>query len=242
MSLPYTRILLKVSGEALASNTTHDVINHDMTAQIADELARLLSEHPELQIGIVVGGGNIWRGAPAKTHGMGLTDADHMGMLATVINALALKDALRNSDLQPRVMSALPIDKVCEPWIPEKAIRHLEKGRIVIFAAGLGEPNFTTDTASVQRAIQIGARILLKGTHGDVQGIYTADPRIDPTAVLLDQITYREAIEQGLSVMDGTAFTHAEEWKLPMLVFNLMTAGNIYLAATGAPIGTLVTP
>jgi uridylate kinase len=238
----YKRILLKVSGEALASGEPDDVIDFGMTERIAGELATLMEAEPDMEIAIVVGGGNIWRGAPAIGRGMRVIDADHMGMLATIINALALKDALLRINLTPRVMSALPIDKVCEPWIPERALRHMEKRRIVICAAGLGDPNFTTDTASVQRAIQLEANVLLKGTHGSVQGVYTADPRIEPDARLLDRITYRDAIERGLSVMDGTAFTHAEDGKLPTIVFNLMKEGNILLAATGHPIGTLVTP
>ena len=237
---PYPRVLLKISGEALASDTCGKIIDHAMVAQIANEISQI---HADLQteFAIVIGGGNIWRGARGAANGMNRTIADDIGMMATIMNSLAMKDALTQLGVDSRVMSALPIHKVCEDWIPARALSHLGKGRVVICAAGLGEPNFTTDTAAVQRAIQLKVDVLLKGTHGTVLGIYDKDPATNDDAILLPNLTYDEVIKLRLKVMDPTAFTHAEDAKLPTVVFNIMKPGRITDAIMGKPIGTLVT-
>jgi uridylate kinase len=238
MPQPFSRVLLKVSGEAIRSNSPHDTVDEAVVDRIAAEIA---TAHHDLgtQFALVVGGGNIWRGAVGVAAGMNQTDADNMGMLATVINALAFKDALRRHGYEPRVMSGLEIHRVCEPWIAERGRRHLEKGRVVICAAGIGEPDFTTDTAAVQRAIELEMPVLFKGTH-NVDGVYSADPHQHPDATLYDQLSYAEALERRLGVMDATAFTKAEKRQLPIRIFNIAVAGNIRRAAAGEAIGTLM--
>ena len=240
MPSPYPRVLLKISGEALASKECGKIIHHPMMVQIAKEIRTIRDRH-NTQIAIVIGGGNIWRGALGADAGMDCTIADHMGMMATIINSLALKDALTKVGVDSRVMSALRTEQVCEPWIPERAKRHLEKGRVVLCAAGLGEPNFTTDTAAVQRAIQLKVDVLLKGTHGTVAGIYDKDPAEHADAVHLPSLTYDEAILWKIKVMDSTAFTHAGGARLRTIVFNIMEPGSITDAIMGKSIGTLVT-
>ena len=240
MSGPYSRVLLKISGEALASANCGEIIKYPMVTQIADEIRTIREKH-QTEIAIVIGGGNIWRGALGAANGMNRTIADHIGMMATIMNSLAMKDALTQLGVESRVMSALPIHKVCEDWIPARALSHLGKGRVVVCAAGLGEPNFTTDTAAVQRAIQLEVDVLLKGTHGTVLGVYDKDPATNEDAVLLPHLSYTEVIERRLKVMHSTPFTHAQEAKLPTIVFNIMKPGRITDAILGNDIGTLVT-
>lgn len=240
-SSPYKTVLLKLSGESFspANGNPSLPIDPARVDQFGAEIAKAQKLH-QTNIAIVVGGGNIWRGGGGPAAGMDRADADHMGMLATVINALALKDALiRHGANDPRVMSALSIHAACEDWLVHRARKHLSKGRIVICAAGLGEPHFTTDTAAVQRARDIHADIVLKGTH-NVDGVYSADPHTDATAQKYDQVSFDEVIAKNLRVMDPTAFTHAHEDKLPIRVFNSVVPGNIEQALAGVDIGTLV--
>jgi uridylate kinase len=236
---PWKRVVLKLSGEAFADPTTGYGIDGAVVARIAEEIA---SAHDELgvEIAVVVGGGNIWRGAAGANAGMDKSTADYMGMLATVINALALQDALERAGAPTRVQTAIAINEVAEPYIQRRAMRHLEKGRVVIFAAGTGNPYFTTDTAAVLRAAEIEADAMLKGTHSGVDGVYTDDPKTNPDATKLDDITYLEVLNRGLKVMDATAITLAMDNKLPIAVFDLLTSGNIRRALLGEPIGTLV--
>jgi uridylate kinase len=236
---PWTRVVLKLSGEAFADPATGYGIDGAVVARIAEEIA---SAHDELgvEIAVVVGGGNIWRGAAGANAGMDKSTADYMGMLATVINALALQDALERVSAPTRVQTAIAINEVAEPYIQRRAMRHLEKGRVVIFAAGTGNPYFTTDTAAVLRAAEIEADAMLKGTHSGVDGVYTDDPKTNPEATKLDSVTYLEVLNRGLKVMDATAITLAMDNKLPIAVFDLLTPGNIRRALLGEPIGTLV--
>jgi uridylate kinase len=236
---PWKRVVLKLSGEAFADPTTGYGIDGAVVARIAEEIA---SAHDELgvEIAVVVGGGNIWRGAAGANAGMDKSTADYMGMLATVINALALQDALERVSAPTRVQTAIAINEVAEPYIQRRAMRHLEKGRVVIFAAGTGNPYFTTDTAAVLRAAEIEADAMLKGTHSGVDGVYTDDPKTNPEATKLDSVTYLEVLNRGLKVMDATAITLAMDNKLPIAVFDLLTPGNIRRALLGEPIGTLV--
>lgn len=239
MHKPYRRVILKLSGEALASSKPEDTIDEQRVDQFAAEIAHV-RDSQGTQIAVVVGGGNIWRGARGIAAGMDETDADHMGMLATVINALALKDALVRHGQEPRVMSAIPIPRVCEEWIRARALRHFEKKRILILAAGTGNPHFTTDSAAALRGVEIKADVLMKGTHGTVDAIYSADPKQDATATKFSTLTFKEVLDRNLRVMDLTAVTLCQEHGLPVLVFNAMKPGNIQRAMGGEQIGTLV--
>ena len=234
------RVVLKMSGEAFASSEVDETIDGAIVARLAREIAEC-QRTLGVQIAVVVGGGNIWRGATGESAGMDRATADHMGMLATVINALALQDALEREGQPTRVQSAIHMQEVAEPFIRRRAQRHLEKGRVVIFAAGMGNPFFTTDTPAALRAVEIEADVVLKGTHGGVDGVYTADPRTDPTATKYDEVSYDEAISKELRVMDLTAFTLCKENDLPILVFDISTPGNLHRALAGDTIGTLIT-
>jgi len=235
----YRRVILKLSGEAFADTTSGYGIDAVVVQRLAEEITDARVDLG-VEIAVVVGGGNIFRGMTGATRGMDRATADNMGMLATVINALALQDALEANGQATRVQTAMPMAQVAEPYIRRRAMRHLEKGRVVIFAAGTGNPYFTTDTTAALRAAEIGAGAILKGTHSGVDGIYTADPRIDPNAVKYEQVKYIEVINQGLKVMDATAITFCMDHSLPIIVFDLMEAGNIRRALVGEPIGTLV--
>jgi uridylate kinase len=229
-------VALKLSGEAFANPATEYGINADTVARVAEELAVVHAEGHE--IAIVVGGGNIWRGLSEAAEGMDRANADYMGMLATVINALALRDALDRAGAPTRVQSAINIAQVAEPYIRLRAIRHLEKRRIVVFAGGTGNPFFTTDTTLALRAAEIGAEIVLKATK--VDGVYEADPTENPNARLFDDLRYMEVLEKGLRVMDATAITMCMDNDLPIRVFNITVPGNIARAVRGEPVGTLV--
>jgi uridylate kinase len=234
----FHRVILKLSGESFAEEIGFG-IDATIVERIATEIADARAELG-LEIAIVVGGGNIFRGIAGKTRGMDRARADYMGMLATVINALALQDALEGVGQPTRVQTAITMAKVAEPYIPLRAIRHLEKGRIVVFAAGTGNPYFTTDTTAALRGAEMGADAVLKGTHSGVDGVYSADPRLDPTAVKLDEISHFEVINRGLKVMDSTAITFCMDNELPIIVFDVSTPGNIRRALIGEAIGTLV--
>jgi uridylate kinase len=236
----WPRVVLKLSGEAFASSSSVDTIDMEIVDRIAAELADS-REELGVEIAVVVGGGNIWRGATGAGEGMDRAQADYMGMLATVINGLALQDALERQGAEVRVQTAIGMAQIAEPYIRRRAIRHLEKGRIVIFAAGMGNPFFTTDTPAALRAVEIEAGVLLKGTHGGVDGVYTADPRRDPNAVKLDEVSYMDAVNQDLRALDMTAITFCKDNNLPILVFDVMTPGNIGRALVGEGIGTLIT-
>jgi len=232
-------VVLKVSGEAFASSASDETIDGEIVERMAMELAEARREL-DTEVAIVVGGGNIWRGATGAGAGMDRATADYMGMLATVINALALQEALERQGQPTRVQSAIQMSQIAEPYIRRRAMRHLEKGRVVVFAAGMGNPFFTTDTPAALRAVEIEAEVLLKGTHGGVDGVYTADPRKDPTALKLEEVSFTEAIQKELRVMDMTALTLCKENNLPVCVFDIMTKGNIRRALAGEPIGTIV--
>ena len=235
----YHRVVLKLSGEAFADTTTNYGIDAAVVQRIAEEVAEA-REGLNVELAIVVGGGNIWRGMSGATRGMDRARADYMGMLATVINALALQDSLEAVGQPTRVQTAITMAQVAEPFIPRRAIRHLEKGRVVVFAAGTGNPYFTTDTTAALRAAEIGAEAILKGTHSGVDGVYSADPRIDPTAVKLMQVSHFEILNKGLKVMDSTAITFCMDNELPIVVFDVTVPGNIRRALLGERIGTLV--
>jgi uridylate kinase len=238
-SPPWKRIVLKLSGEAFASSAVDETIDGVVVDRLAGEIADVRRELGT-EVAVVVGGGNIWRGSTGSASGMDRATADYMGMLATVINALALQDALERHGQPTRVQTAIQMSQIAEPYIRRRAMRHLEKGRVVVFAAGMGNPFFTTDTPAGLRAVEIEADVLLKGTHGGVDGVYTADPRTDPTAVKLDEVTFEEVIAKDLRVMDMTAITLCRENQLPILVFGIMTAGNLRRALQGDSIGTLI--
>jgi uridylate kinase len=231
----YRRIVLKISGEALAGGQGYG-IDPLMLERIAAELGEVTALG--VQVAIVIGGGNIFRGVAASADGMDRATADYMGMLATVINALALQDALEKAGLQTRVLSAIEMRAVAEPYIRRRAIRHLEKGRVVIFAAGTGNPFFTTDTAGALRAVEIGADAIMKATK--VDGIYSADPKKDVTAHHLPRITYIDALNRRLQVMDTTAISLCMENALPIVVFDLTRPGNIRRIVLGEPVGSIV--
>ena len=235
----YRRVVLKLSGEAFADPTTNFGIDAVVVQRIAEEVAEARVEL-NVEIAVVVGGGNIWRGMSGATRGMDRARADYMGMLATVINALALQDSLEAVGQATRVQTAITMAQVAEPFIPRRAIRHLEKGRVVVFAAGTGNPYFTTDTTAALRAAEIGAQAILKGTHSGVDGVYSADPRLDPTAVKLTEVSHFEILNKGLKVMDSTAITFCMDNELPIVVFDVTQSGNIIKALVGEPIGTLV--
>ena len=206
---------------------------------LASEIASVREAH-EVDIAIVVGGGNIWRGMSGSDGGMDRAQSDHMGMLATVINAIALQDALERAEVPTRVMTAIGMAQVAEPYIRRRAVRHLEKGRVVIFAAGTGNPFFTTDTAAALRAAEIDADAVLKGTHSGVDGVYTSDPNSDPDAELLDEVSFLDVLSQELAVMDSAAIAVCKDNVMPIVVFDLMTRGNFESILDGAAIGTLV--
>jgi uridylate kinase len=231
--------VLKLSGEAFADSAISFGIDSDVVHRIAEEVAEARVEL-NVEIAVVVGGGNIFRGMSGATVGMDRARADYMGMLATVINALALQDALENVGQPTRVQTAITMAQIAEPYIPLRAIRHLEKGRIVVFAAGTGNPYFTTDTTAALRSAEIGAEAILKGTHSGVDGVYSADPRLDPTAVKLTEVSHFEVLNRGLKVMDSTAITFCMDNELPIIVFDVTKPGNIHRALVGEPIGTLV--
>ncbi|HEV7864708.1 MAG TPA: UMP kinase [Acidimicrobiia bacterium] len=233
------RVLLKLSGEAFADSSIGSGIDAVVVKRLAEEVADA-TDALNVQIAIVVGGGNIFRGLKGASRGMDRATADNMGMLATVINALALQDALEDVGQPTRVQTAIQMSQVAEPYIRRRATRHLEKGRVVIFAAGTGNPYFTTDTTAALRAAEIGAGVILKGTHSGVDGVYTADPRTNPDAVRYDRISYIDVINQGLKIMDSTAITFCRDNKLPIVIFDVLKPGNIHRALVGEPIGTVV--
>ncbi len=233
------RIVLKLSGEALASSASDETIDAAAVEQLAREIAQTHAEL-DLELAVMVGGGNIWRGTTGAGAGMDRATSDTMGMLGTVINALALQDALEHHGQATRVLSAVQMAEVAEPYIRRRAIRHLEKGRVVVFAAGMGNPFFTTDTSAALRAAEIEASLLCKGTHGGVDGVYSADPRLDPGATRYEEISFMEVVSKDLRVMDLTAITFCKDNGLPIRVFDLMEPGNIRKALSGESIGTLV--
>jgi uridylate kinase len=235
----WRRVVLKLSGEAFADASVGFGIDAVVVQRLAEEVADVRSDLG-VEVAIVVGGGNIFRGMTGATRGMDRASADNMGMLATVINAVALQDALEAAGQPTRVQSAIHMAQIAEPYIRRRAIRHLEKGRVVVFAAGTGNPYFTTDTTAALRAAEIGAESILKGTHSGVDGVYSADPRTNPDAVKLTHVEYIEVLKQGLKVMDSTAITFCMDNQLPIVVFDLMAPGNIRRALVGEPIGTLV--
>ena len=233
--MQYKRILLKLSGEALMGKRQYG-IDPERLAEYALEIKSVVEAG--IEVAIVIGGGNIFRGVAGASKGMDRVQGDHMGMLATVINGLALQSALEDHDVQTRLQSAIKINEVAEPFIRRKAIRHLEKGRVVIFGGGTGNPYFTTDSAAVLRAIEINADVILKGTR--VDGIYTADPEKDKLATKFDFISFDDVIKKGLKVMDTTAFTLSQENELPIIVFDMNTSGNLKKVVTGEKVGTKV--
>lgn len=235
MSVAYTRILLKLSGEALAGAAGHG-INTQFIQQIALDVKQVYETG--VQVGIVIGGGNIFRGVAASAQGMDRSSSDYMGMLATVINSLALQDALEKVGIPTRVQTAIHMEAIAEPYIRRKAMRHLEKNRVVIFGAGTGNPYFTTDTAAALRAMEIGAEVLMKATK--VDGIYDSDPVTNPDAKKFDKISYIEVLNRGLKVMDLTAVSLCMDNSLPILSFDMTVPGNILRATQGHSIGTLV--
>ena len=232
----YKRILLKLSGEALMGEANYG-IDPVVATQIALDIADI--QAMGVETAIVIGGGNIFRGVAASARGMDRATADYMGMLATVINALALQDALEQQGVVTRVVTAIEMRAVAEPFIRRRAIRHLEKGRVVVFGAGTGNPFFSTDTAAALRAMEIKAEVIFKATK--VDGIYDADPMIKPDAIRIDRISYLQLLEQRLNVMDATAISLCMDNRLPIVVFNLRTPGNIRRAIIGEPVGSLVT-
>ncbi len=233
--MAFKRVLLKLSGEALMGDKNFGIDN-ERIAQYALEIKNIVDAG--VKVAVVVGGGNIFRGVQAESGGMDRVQGDYMGMLATVINSMALQSALEKLNVETRLQSAIKMEQICEPFIRRRAVRHLEKGRVVIFGAGTGNPYFTTDTAATLRAIEIEADVILKGTR--VDGIYTADPEKDPTATKYDEITFEEVYNKGLNVMDMTAFTLCKENKLPIIVFDMNLKGNLNKLISGEKIGTLV--
>ncbi|MEH6514263.1 UMP kinase [Maribacter arcticus] len=231
----YKRILLKLSGEALMGEKQYGIDSNRLN-EYAEEIKEVVEKG--IEIAIVIGGGNIFRGLAGAATGMDRVQADHMGMLATVINGLALQSALEMNGVQTRLQSAIKINEVAEPFIRRRAMRHLEKGRVVIFGGGTGNPYFTTDSAAVLRAIEIEADVILKGTR--VDGIYTADPEKDKNATKFDSITFHDVLKKGLKVMDTTAFTLSQENELPIVVFDMNKKGNLLKIVDGQTIGTTV--
>ena len=235
MNKPIKRVLLKLSGEALMGDQQFG-IKAETLSIFADEIVEVIKAG--YQVGIVVGGGNIFRGLQAGNIGIERAQGDYMGMLATVINSMAIQSALENLKVETRLQSAIKMEQICEPFIRRKAVRHLEKGRVVIFGAGSGNPYFTTDSAAALRAIEIEADVILKGTR--VDGIYTADPEKDPKATKYDRISFEEVYGKGLEVMDLTAFTLCKENNLPIIVFDMNKPGNLQNLIKGEKVGTLV--
>jgi uridylate kinase len=232
----YNRVCLKLSGEALSGGAGHG-IDSSVLAMVVGEIAAVVGL--SVQVAVVVGGGNIIRGITASAAGANRATADYMGMLGTVINSLALQEALEKEELRARVMSALRMDEVTEPYVRRRAIRHLEKGRIVILAAGTGRPFFTTDTAAALRAAEIDCQVVLKATK--VDGVYSADPMVDSDAKRYETLTHQQILQQGLKVMDATAASLCMDNNIPIIVFNLFTPGNLRKAVMGQPVGTVVT-
>lgn len=233
--MKYKRILLKLSGEALMGDNQYG-IDASRLEQYVEDIKKVYEQNVE--IAIVIGGGNIFRGVQAESSGIDRVQGDYMGMLATVINAMALQSALEKAGLYTRLMSGIKIEEVCEPFIKRRAVRHLEKGRIVIFGAGIGNPYFTTDSTASLRAIEVEADVVLKGTR--VDGVYTADPEKDPTATRYTNISFQEVYEKGLNVMDMTAFTLCQENKLPIIVFDMNKKNNLFNIVQGEDVGTLI--
>ena len=231
----YKRVLLKLSGEALAGEQRYG-IDPQIITTIANEIKEVVT--CGVQLALVIGGGNIFRGLAASSKGMDRASADYMGMLATMINSLAMQDALEQIGVDTRVQSAIAMQEVAEPYIRRRAIRHLEKGRVVIFGAGTGNPYFTTDTAASLRAMEIGAEVILKGTK--VDGVYSADPKKDPNAVKFTSLTYIDVLKKGLQVMDATATSLCMDNSLPIIVFDVTTDGNVKKVVCGEKIGTIV--
>lgn len=233
----YKRILLKLSGEALSGPDKKQVIDFDILQQFAKEVKTVVELG--VQVAVVIGGGNIFRGASVEKSGIDRVQGDYMGMLATVINSMAIQSSLEKHGMYTRLMSAIKMEQVAEPMIRRRAVRHLEKGRVVIFGAGTGNPYFTTDSAGALRAIEINADAVLKGTR--VDGIYTADPEKDPDAIRYDKISYDEALSKNLKIMDLTAFALCKENNLPIIVFDMNKSGNLLRLVMGDSVGTLVT-
>jgi uridylate kinase len=233
----YRRILLKMSGEALAGEKSSGALDPRMLDYYAQEIERVVAH--DVQVAVVLGGGNIWRGASSIARGMDPAQSHYMGMIATIINALALQDALEQRGIFTRAMTAIKMDEVAEPYIRRKATRHLEKKRVIILAAGTGNPYFTTDSAAALRAAEIHAEVILMAKNG-VDGVYSADPRTDPSATRFSHITYMDALSRGLTVMDSTALTFCMDNQIPIIVFNPMEAGNIERIVLGEHVGTLV--
>jgi len=234
--MKYNRILLKLSGEALMGGKQYG-IDPARLEQYSNEIKKV--KEFGIEIAIVIGGGNIFRGVQAESSGIDRVQGDYMGMLATVINAMALQSALEKQGMYTRLMSGIKMEQVCEPFIRRRAVRHLEKGRIVIFGAGLGNPYFTTDSTASLRAIEIEADVVLKGTR--VDGVYTADPEKDPSATRFSNISFQEVYQKGLNVMDMTAFTLCQENNLPIVVFDMNKPGNLVKLVSGQEVGTLIT-
>ncbi len=234
----WKRVVLKLSGEAFAGEAGYGIDGH-VVQDIARQIVKTRGEY-DVELAVVVGGGNIWRGMTGAGAGMDRAQADYMGMLATVMNGLALQDTLEQLDQPTRVQTAIHMSQVAEPYIRRRAVRHLEKGRVVIFAGGTGNPFFTTDTTAALRAVEIEAGAVLKGTHSGVDGVYTDDPKTNPDAELLPTVSYIEVINRGLKVMDSTAITLCMDNDLPIVVFDLMGDGNVGSILAGDPIGTLV--
>ncbi|MEQ9467712.1 MAG: UMP kinase [Ekhidna sp.] len=233
--MTYKRILLKLSGEALMGDKQHGIDSKRLT-QYAEEIKKVVNEGVE--VAVVIGGGNIFRGVEAEASGIDRVQGDYMGMLATVINAMALQSMFEKQGMYTRLMSGLKMEQVCEPFIRRRAIRHLEKGRVVIFGAGIGNPYFTTDSTASLRAIEIEADVVLKGTR--VDGVYSADPEKDPNAKRYSNISFQEAYEKNLNIMDMTAFTLCQENNLPIIVFDMNTSGNLQKIVAGEEVGTLI--
>ena len=234
-AIRYQRILLKLSGEALMGEADYG-IDPNVLQRVATEIIEI--QKVGVEVGVVIGGGNIFRGEGLAARGMDRVTGDHMGMLATVMNALAMQDALENNGAKVRVMSAIKINQVCEDFIRRRAIRHLEKGRAVIFAAGTGNPFFTTDSAAALRAIEVGAQLLLKATK--VDGIFSADTKLDPNATLYDTLTFNEVLQRELKVMDTSAFSLCRDHGIPLRIYNMTVPGNLMRIVHGDDIGTLV--
>ena len=235
MIMAYKRILLKLSGEALMGERQHG-IDPKRLAEYAEEIKTIVNQG--LEVAVVIGGGNIFRGVAGASNGIDRVQGDYMGMLATAINGLALQSAIEATGIKTRLLTAIKMEQVAEPFIKRRAVRHLEKGRVVIFGCGTGNPYFTTDTAAVLRAIEIGAEVILKGTR--VDGIYNVDPETNKDAVKFDTITYKEVMNKGLKIMDMTAFALSQENNLPIIVFDMNTKGNLEKVISGQNIGTLV--
>ena len=234
----WRRAVLKLSGEALAAPSGYSV-DASVVAKLASEIVDVRKNLP-VDIAVVVGGGNIWRGIEGSGGGMDRTQSDYMGMLATVINALALQDALERENQETRVQTAIDMAQIAEPYIRRRAMRHLEKGRVVIFAAGTGNPFFTTDTAAALRAAEIDADVVLRGTHSGIDGVYTADPRNNPDAERLDELSFQEFLSQDLQAMDAAAVVVCKNNNIPVVVFDLLGEGNVRAILEGARVGTLI--